>query len=255
MTKKTYLTIATAIVIFVSNTCFSQVQTVRINCETPSGYVRQLLLGFTEDNAASDGVDYGYDALNVDNFPDDFNWIIENERYVIQGVGEYNNNKQYPIGVFLTNSGTISFSLHSLGNFENDINIYIYDNLENSYTQINNSSYSVNLNSGNYLDRYFITFSTEENINPDNSLSINNINELDLTIKYIKNTQDIIIESKNNSIIYDITLLNILGAKLLTTNYSTNNKIIIPIQNLNNQIVIAKINTKYGNISKKLIIQ
>jgi hypothetical protein len=83
------------------------IQRLRLNIVTPQGYLRQLLLGFTSDNAASDGVDYGYDALNFDDFPDDCNWVINDDRFVIQGVGAFDETKKYPLGLFLTNSGSV----------------------------------------------------------------------------------------------------------------------------------------------------
>ncbi len=76
----------------------SPIQRVRIDITTPTGYTRHLLLGFTQDNAATDGFDYGYDAHNIDDYDDDCNWMIGNDRYVIQGVGAFHESKTYPLG-------------------------------------------------------------------------------------------------------------------------------------------------------------
>ena len=86
----------------------STIQRVRIDFTTPTGYVRHLLLAFTSNNAASDGFDYGYDGMVADDFPDDLNWMIEDDRYVSQGVGAFDQTKKYPLGLFLTNSGNFS---------------------------------------------------------------------------------------------------------------------------------------------------
>ncbi len=62
--------------------CEAQVQRVRLLFESPTGYVRPLLLGFDPTNTATDGVDFGWDVLNFDDLPGDLNWIIEGDRYV-----------------------------------------------------------------------------------------------------------------------------------------------------------------------------
>ncbi len=136
----------------------SSIQRVRIDFTMPNGFVRHLLLGFTPDNTATDGVDYGYDGLNPDDFPDDLNWIIEDERYVIQGVGAFENTKIYPLGLFLSNSGDIEIKLTGLENFTEDINVFVFDAKLNTYTQLNDANYSGYSDSGDYTDRYFITF-------------------------------------------------------------------------------------------------
>jgi len=191
------------------------IQRVRIDFQSPSGYLRPLLLAFTPDNAASDGMDYGYDALCPDDLPEDLNWMINNQRYVIQGVGEFSENKSYPFGMFLENSGNIEISLNSLENFENPINVYIYDALSNSFQRINDSGFSLNINNGDYLNRFFITF---QNSNPpagaNNALSIvdNSIDKL--IIKSILNTKEILITTKNSLKINKVEILDILGKKV-----------------------------------------
>ena len=183
----------------------SSIQRVRIDFTTPNGYVRHLLLGFTSDNAATDGVDYGYDGLNPDDFPDDLNWMIEDGRYVIQGVGAFDDTKIYPLGLFLSNSGDIEIKLTALENFTEDVNVFVFDALLNTYTQINDSDYSSYSDSGEYLDRYFITFS-ENNANTDTALSIEE-NELNnLSIFFNKGSQELIVNSEN-----DINLIKEIG--------------------------------------------
>ena len=58
------------------NAYSQEIQRVRVDFETPLGYVRHLLLGFTPDNAASDEMDYGYDALCFDDLDDDLDPFI-----------------------------------------------------------------------------------------------------------------------------------------------------------------------------------
>ena len=80
----------------------NEIKILRLNYSSPNGASRELLLGFTSDNSATDGVDYGYDAAVYSPFNNDLNWLIENNRYTIQGVGSFENTKQYPFGLYIS---------------------------------------------------------------------------------------------------------------------------------------------------------
>ena len=240
-----------------SNSYSQDIQRVRIDFETPEGYVRHLLLGFTPDNAATDEMDYGYDALCFDNLADDLNWMINDQRFVIQGVGEFHENKTYPFGMFLSNSGSIEISLDTLENFENPINVYIYDALSNSFNQINDNGFSLNVNNGDYLNRFFITF---QNINIPagasdyDALSIND-NKIDnIVVRSITNTKEILIDTKSNLRIKKVEILDILGKKVSNIKNINTSNITIPAQHINSKIVIVSVFTNNGVTRKKLLL-
>ena len=231
----------------------SSIQRVRLDFTTPNGYVRHLLLGFTPDNAATDGFDYGYDGLNPDNFPDDLNWMIENERYVTQGVGAFNDSKEYPLGLFLSNSGAIEIKLTSLENFTEDIKVYVFDAFLNTYTQINNSDYLGYSESGEYLDRYFITFS-ENNNSISTFLSVEE-NEMDnLAIFFNKASQELIVKAETNiDIIHEVYVYDILGRKIQGIKHQNQNYYAFAIRTLNSQYIV-QIKSENRIVTKKIII-
>lgn len=204
--------------IFCFSFSFSQslIQTVRIDFQNPEGYTRYLALGFISDNSATDGVDYGYDALNINDLQNDLNWMIDGNRYIIQGVGAFNTNKYYPLGMFLSNAGEVEISLNALENFNNDIDVYLYDLELNSYTNLNTSSLIQAMDEGNYINRFFVTFSIDVHLEiSTNYLLSNNENELNaLKIWHSSSTNDLHING----------LLDIENAKLAL--YSIDGKII-----------------------------
>lgn len=237
------------------NAYSQDIQRVRVAFETPLGYVRHLLLGFTPDNVASDEVDYGYDALCFDNLPDDLNWMIHDQRYVIQGVGEFSENKSYPFGMFLSNSGDITISLNSLENFENPINVFVYDALSNSFSRINDVGFNLNIDNGEYMNRFYITF--QNNVPPAGanaalSIAENNLNEL--SIKSVINSKKIVIDTRTNLKINKVEILDILGKKVSNIQNIDDTKITIPTHHINSKIVIVTIFTNNGVIRKKIII-
>ena len=231
----------------------SSIQRVRIDFTMPNGYVRHLLLGFTPDNAASDGFDYGYDGPNPDNFPDDLNWMIEDERYVIQGVGAFDNTKVYPLGLFLSNSGDIEIKLAALENFQEEINVFVFDAQLNTYTLINDADYSSYSNSGEYTDRYFITF-LENNGNSDTFLSVEE-NELNnISVFFNKGSQELIVKSENDiNLIKETTVYDILGRKLSGVKHLNLNYYSFPIRTFNSQHIV-QIKSENRILTKKIIV-
>jgi len=231
----------------------SSIQRVRIDFTTPNGYVRHLLLGFTPDNAATDGVDYGYDGLNPDDFPDDLNWMIENDRYVVQGVGAFENTKIYPLGLFLTNSGNIEIKLAALENFTEDINVFVFDSQLNTYTQINDADYSGYSDSGDYTDRYFITF-IDGTAFADAFLSVEDNEMNNLSIFFNKASQNLIVKAENNiNIINEIKVYDILGRKVQGFKNMNQNYYSFPIRTFNSQHII-QITSENRIITKKIIV-
>ena len=231
------------------------VQRVRIDFTTPNGYVRHLLLGFTSDNAATDGVDYGYDGLNADNFPDDLNWMIEDDRYVIQGVGAFDDSKIYPLGLFLSNSGDIEIKLAALENFTEDIDVYVYDAVLDTYTQINDSDYLGYSDSGEYTDRYFITFSERNTPDIDTSLSLEENEMNNLSIYFNKASQELIVKAENNiNLIKEVSVYDILGRKLQGVKNESQNNYSIRIKTFNSQHLV-QIKSENKVITKKIIVQ
>src|SRR5690606_3236631 len=233
----------------------SSVQRVRIDFTSPDGYVRHLLLGFTND-IATDGFDFGYDAVNIDNFPNDLNWLIEDERYVIQGVGAYETSKIYPLGLFLRDGGQIQIALNALENFTEDIPVYVFDLYDNTYTLLNEATFNTEIASGDYLDRFYITFSANSipNINGANSalLTINDANADNSKINYY--TSSNILHVTSNSAIQAIQLIDLQGR--IISNYTTRNskEVKIPIQINSSGTVIVVVSTDRLQSSKMIVL-
>ncbi len=233
------------------------VQRVRIDFTTPHGYVRHLLLGFISDNSATDSVDYGYDALVGDTFPDDLNWMIEDERYVIQGVGAFNDTKQYPLGMFISNSGDISISLDTLENFETTIDVFLYDALHNCYTLLNEIDFEDTVSEGTYLDRYYIAFKNDTEGSVENSsgtqLSISDNNKEETTISYLSQTKDVYV--KSNATILKLEMYNLLGKRIINQENLNTNTIRLATTFTNENYGVVRIHTDQGIIHKKLLLK
>lgn len=269
MNKQTYLcfiVLLTSTIIsanpFSKNTAkamaYSDIQRVRIDFTMPTGYIKHLLLGFTPNNAASDGVDYGYDALSIDDFPDDLNWIIEEESYVIQGVGAFNSSNQYPLGMFISNAGDISISLDTLENFETDIDVFLFDSLYNTYTLLTEIDFQEYVNEGTYLNRYFISFGNNTNGTIYNSytmqLAVDENNMKETSVSFLRQSKEIYITSNQN--ISKLEVYNLLGKRILNKEHVNTKTLRLPTTRFTNQAYgIVRVYSNEGVTNKKLLFK
>ncbi|WP_228519003.1 T9SS type A sorting domain-containing protein [Flavobacterium sp. LC2016-12] len=134
-------------------------QYFKLNTIIDNKFTRQLALAFLPE--ATDGVDIGIDALNMDTSPpNDVAFWIENSSYVIQGLN-FDQTKKIPITVKAGTSATFKFYIPEVINFDTSQSIYLYDALDQSYHDIKNEGYQVTVAPGIYSDRFKITFTSE----------------------------------------------------------------------------------------------
>ncbi|SDB24848.1 hypothetical protein SAMN03097699_0295 [Flavobacteriaceae bacterium MAR_2010_188] len=213
------------------------IQRVRIDFKSPTNYVRHLLLSFVSDNSATDGVDYGYDARNIDNIPYDLNWIIGSDRYVVQGVGQFHDQRQYPFWMQMMNSGEIEISLAGLENFETTIPVYIYDTETKEYFAINDAPMKAMVYNGEYFDRFHIAFSNNNIVlsNPKENF------EDGLKIYFEQKSQNLTVDASLSQPITRIMIYKVDGKLLHSLDYADIHKVNINNANFQNSILIVKI--------------
>lgn len=225
------------------------IQRVRIDFKTPQGFVRHLLFAFTSDNRASDGIDYGFDGRNIENLQDDLNWMIADDRFVIQGVGAYDTAKIYPFGMFLTNTGPIEISLTKLENFTEPIPVYIYDSVENTYTHLNAVSYKKTLDNGIYHNRFFLSFNNiEQTVLSNKDLGLEAV-----SVNYLRSTKTLYIDSKGLPL--KLKLYTLQGQLLSTHALNTNaTSYDIPLSYLQNQVLLTVLEADQKTLYKRILI-
>ncbi|WP_228851194.1 T9SS type A sorting domain-containing protein [Aegicerativicinus sediminis] len=259
MNKITYLCFAFLISISASIFCSTKaysfsVQRVRIEFHAPDGLVRPLLLGFTKNDTATDGIDVGYDSFTIDPRPNDLNFMIENYRFTVQGVGHFETSKIYPFGMFMSDSGPIKIRLKALENFESEIPVYIYDALLDEFYQINEKDMSTEIESGEYLDRFYIAFSNDLNvINSSNLLSNKEISTNDFQLSYNKYSQELTVSPGSDNILKIVSLYDFSGKLIQKFTGNNNSKIIIPTNNLRTKTYLLSIIYNNGSHITKSI--
>ena len=199
---------------------------VRIGYEDPEGFHRQLVLGFLPDSPADLNYNPGYDALMSDVREDELFYIIENDltkKYVIQGVGAYDELNEFRLGLIIAEEGVHTIMLDTVENF-NDI-VYIKDNVLGTTYNLSESNFNPNLPIGEYLDRFQVIFQPQEALNVEDFISKK-------PLVYYNGENSIIINNQHNLDIDNIFIYTVLGQKVVQVKDSLlkENEITIPFE-------------------------
>ena len=223
---------------------------VRIGLTSTDNFRKQILLGFMENNA-TDGIDVGYDAINIDNQLNDMYFMNSTKQLNIQGVGYFDANKIYPIGIKNNVAGTVNIMLDSTENFDTNQSIYILDNTNGEYHEITNNPYSVQLPQGVTENRFSLTFRNGTAL-ATNNFDLNN----GITLAYSNTVK--ILNIKNNIVdatVEKVSLYNMLGQMVTIFDIKDQNQqnILLPIKDLTTGTYIVKVKTDKGDTTKKIV--
>ncbi|WP_417858560.1 LamG-like jellyroll fold domain-containing protein, partial [Xanthomarina gelatinilytica] len=181
---------------------------IRIGFNSVNTIHRQLLL--TEDTRASLGFDWGFDGLLYQNQMDDMYWLLNSEKYTIQGIDNVSESTVLPIGVHTSDPGLNNIVIDILENVPDNLNIYVHDKELNIYHDLRDTKYEIYLEAGTYLDRFEITFTNQalgvEETEMSNSISVS----------YINTNESISIQNPTLMKIKSIEMFNVIGQSIFT---------------------------------------
>lgn len=197
----------------------------------------------------SDKYDKGYDAEMWGLQPTDLYLKVADleKPFIITGVELFNNSIKIPLVVQIDKEREVVFSVEEKNNI--NTSVYLFDAVLNTYYNLDEASKALNLFSGQYTDRFFITFSNK-------TLGMVTDDNFDSEIDIFKNKEKILtIRNKANLYIKTIKLYNLQGVEVL--NYSINDKILeknIDITNIAKSVYIFSIATEKGIVNQKIIL-
>ncbi len=215
-------------------------------------YYRQILIGFMNEYADSN-INPGYDAVTMEVNSNDMYFKNGNHKLNIQGEGYFNVNNIYPLGVKNSVAGNVSFVIDEKENFTDDQNIYIYDNSTNTYHNISQNPFTINLPAGTVENRFSLRFMDT------NALGVDD-NQLESGIIILHNNNKDIITIKNQLLettAKSVGLYNMLGQQIITWDIEKldQTNIELPVANVSTGTYIVKVITDKGNLSKKILIK
>ena len=175
-------------------------------------YTRKILV--TADENATMGYDWGYDAELYDNQAEDMYWLIDEGKYVIQGVTDLNIETVLPLGVHTEEDGSNKISIDKLENIPDTMNIYIHDIELGLYHNLKEGGYGFISQAGVHLGRFEIVFSNEDTLSVETTEVETDI----LDILYDKDNKHITILNPKNLSIEGYEVFTILGQSVLVSN-------------------------------------
>ena len=215
-----------------------------LNLTSENGIFNQMLVGYAQ-GATNQKDEMYYDAPR--NLSSGASAIIysviedSSRKFAIQGrdINSLNINDIIPIGIKSTiDSDTqLKISLGQLmGEFLNNNDIYIHDNLLNVDHNLSNSGYTFTLDAGEYNSRFEIFFS--------GTLSINDLN-LGSEELVISNSgeNNIEISTKGHSQISNVKIYDLLGRELFDVEGNNNSLVNFNTSSLSNSVFILNVTT------------
>jgi hypothetical protein len=211
------------------------------------GYHRQIVLGANSN--ASVNFDMGYDSFMVDVNKEDMYWILNQNRLVIQGVDEFNEAQEFPLGIKVNEAGIVKIQIELLENLDEHLSIYIKDTLTNETYNINNNSFDLFLDKGVYNDRFSVVFQRNTRLSIDNDEILSNV-----LVYYDLELSELKILNKYGIYISKVNLYNLLGQNVMGFEVDSSKNESIPFI-LSAGTYIVKLNTEKGQVNKKIIIK
>jgi hypothetical protein len=252
---------------------------IRLDFKSPMGYNRQILVG--SDPNTTNGFDLGYDAQLNDNNLEDMFWLINNIEFVIQGVPNFGIDQVLPLGIKINEAGVFSIKINKLENIAEDVNIYLKNLQDSTYFDLRNGDYSMNLDPGNYYERFQIVFkkekvSTEE---PDPIVETEEESEEEVTAEeeqeqgtdgtageeeildgeikvfYVGNSRELAILNPSKFKIERIVIYDMLGQIIQEyQNISNEKEVRLPVREFPAAVYAIKLYSGNKEISKNIIL-
>ncbi|MGE5944187.1 MAG: T9SS type A sorting domain-containing protein, partial [Flavobacteriales bacterium] len=225
-------------------------QKFKLMFDSPKGYHRQIAAGVDEN--ASTSFDTGYDALLIENNKEDMFWISGNDKYVIQGVDNFNETQKLPLGIKVSKEGMVKIKMDVLENIPENQKIYLNDKGLGIEHPLKESHYEVYLLSGNYSNRFEITFKNSES----KSLHTDTFENENIQIYFSNEKESFIIHNPALTHLKSIEIINFLGQSIYKFTKDTHEKYVeFKTNQMRTGAYIVKVQIQEGSISKKILIK
>jgi hypothetical protein len=224
---------------------------IRLDITLPNGFERQLLAGYMNQWATSE-FDRGYDAPILDNQDNEAYFRVANFSLAILGEGFFDMDKIHPIEIKSSQTGLLTIEINETEHFEENINIFVFDQLLNYYHDLKEGPYQVEINQGTLDQRFSLRY---------NNPNVLNNNQFDasqsIIVFHSQEEQHILIKNNLQNDIKSIEVYNLLGQLIIEKplNYSSNEEIKINASGLSAGTYLVNVKTEQFTSSKKIIIK
>jgi large repetitive protein len=221
--------------------------------KSPMGYHRQILV--TADERATDNFDLGFDAPLIEDNVEDMYWYFNDYEFVIQGVSDFNLDRELVLGVKVKEKGTFSISIDDVQNIADDKDIFLKDSLLGIVHNLREEAYVTESEAGVFTDRFKLVFKddTEVVVEPEEPVEVD---EGPFRIIYVNGTRNILLINPELIKINRVYLNNILGQQVhVYFDVPLERKIELPVNRFNAGVYIVKVHSENGVFTKKVILE
>ncbi|MFY7665659.1 beta strand repeat-containing protein [Flavobacterium sp.] len=203
----------------------------------------QVLLGYVEGATAE--FDTNFDGKLIGTNSAMIYTLLDNEKYTIQGkANPVDLADETALGFSTETAGNFTFTLSNIdGIFANGQNIYIRDYATGTVHNLSEGPFTFASEIGTFNDRFSIVYE-------GTTLNVNNPVESNNTVVAIRNNNGIQINA-GAATLQQVTVFDITGRQI-TSVKASGNQTTVATNNLSNQVLLVKIVTDKGTVTKKL---
>ena len=219
----------------------------RLNIDFDQHHTRQLLHNF--HSSATDGFDYGLESNNSNPNPADAYFILDDMAYITQ-AHNFDVDLKIPLVVVLDAPMPLTVKIHDVQNFE-DQPIYLHDKETEVYYDLDEQNFEVNLEAGEYTDRFEITFKDESDV-----LGVTEFDTNEFIIFQNNNFSQLTIKNPNSIDVKSVTLYDALGKRVMQeVNLNTSTRYDFPTKSLSDGLYVVNVTlANKQTINKKIIV-
>tara|TARA_R110002033_G_scaffold82641_5_gene133482 strand:- start:690 stop:2567 length:1878 start_codon:yes stop_codon:yes gene_type:complete len=223
---------------------------IRLHTHINNTFYKENVIAFRESTPDNNTYNRFYDGRNINELSSDAYLISSEKQLAIKSIN-YDETATLPFGLKASQNNTsFSVKINKLNDVPTDVNIYVFDNENNTYTDVKNGAFEINLDAGVYNNRFEITFSK------NNSLSIDEALFDDLKVFQNNTISQLKVFNPKSINIKTFSLFDVSGKQVLNDNSISNKKqLIYSTKTFSDGVYIAKLTTDTNQVfSKKVII-
>lgn len=221
--------------------------------KSPKGYHRQILA--TADPNASDNFDLGYDAPLIENNAEDMYWYFNNSEFVIQGVRDFDRERELQLGLKIKEKGSVKISIDELHNIADDKAILLKDSLEGIVHNLREEPYITDVDEGVFTERFKLVFKDNTPITaPEDPVTV--VEDGLFEVLYVNGTRKIVIKNPELIRVNRIYLNNLSGQQVhIYYNIPLTTKEELPVERFSSGVYVLKLHTANGIVTKKVVLE
>lgn len=226
---------------------------IRIGFDSPIGMHRQLLVTFDENTTLD--FDRGYDAKVFYEQLEDMNFLMDDQRYAIQGIPPINSeaSTRLPLYVKIEEHGEMKIGLDAAEFMSEKLVPYLHDKLTNTFVNLRTDYFTTVIEPGVYDNRFAIIFRKGER-QVDTQIASKQVATVGAL--HSKIAQEVTVFAKDQELtISEVTVYSILGQQVGTYQFAGDaTQVSFPSAHLSTGTYVLRIQTENGIQTTKIII-